>query len=576
MTASTNDTSGVSQIDDTIPMAGSTRTEFRFDPNFDHSSIPLQSEKWPVMIIGSSMVGMSFGVMLGYHGIKSASFDRHPSTAIHPRAALFLLKSIEIFRQLGLDEIMTKESASNFDLDAGMIIVEKLVGGKTLMSMQESDPNEVAKVSPVQRLWLTQNMFEPLLRQRAKDYGAEQFFGQTIVHYEEVEDGVIVVVQDTETKKLKKYKTNFLVASDGNRSATRAKEDIEWRGPGLLQQAISINFKANLAPYLGTRAVHGVTYINNEKISAGFRLESGGQRGFQIVTRAGNRNGFPPDSVSEKDAKQYFYDATGIEDDVNLIVESVSYWSAAAYTADSFSSKGGRVYIMGDAAHVMPPTGGMGGNTGVQDAYNLAWKMAYVLKNLAPKSLLNTYSVERHVAAKFCMTQAYSRFQKRVERKKPDVDELADIVCELGYRYPTGALAKGGARSEEHEDPYNSLLAPGSRLPHVELVDESQGGKKISSIDLFKTNFLLVATESASPWAAAAKSSRLPIDAYEVNGNSTPMRDLKGKSSEVWKLGAGEAFLVRPDGFIAWKAPGQSGQDHAEILAQKLREVLSG
>lgn len=211
-----------------------------------------------------------------------------------------------------------------------------------------------------------------------------------------------------------------------------------------------------------------------------------------------------------------------------------------------------------------------------QDAYNLAWKMAYVLKNLAPKSLLNTYSVERHVAAKFCMTQAYSRFQKRVERKKPDVDELADIVCELGYRYPTGALAKDGARSEEHEDPYNSLLAPGSRLPHVELVDESQGGKKISSIDLCKTNFLLVTTESGSPWVTAAKSSGLPIDAYEIHADSSPAKDVTGKGSEVWNLGDGEAFLVRPDNFIAWKAPKQSEQNHAEILAQKLREVLSG
>lgn len=162
--------------------------------------------------------------------IRSASFDRHPSTAIHPRAALFLLRSIEIFRQLGLDEVMTRESASNFDLDAGMVVVEKLVGGKTLMSMQESDPKEVAKVNPCIRLWLTQNMFEPLLRNCAKDLGAEQSFSQDIVHYEQQAAGVIVVVQDLDTKQYKKYNTDYLVACDGNRSATREKEGIEWRG----------------------------------------------------------------------------------------------------------------------------------------------------------------------------------------------------------------------------------------------------------------------------------------------------------------------------------------------------------
>ncbi|PNP73220.1 hypothetical protein FNYG_13445 [Fusarium nygamai] len=428
---------GPNQFDDTIPIAQSQRTLFKFE-TFDHSEIPLEPEEWPVIIIGSSMVGMTLGVLLGYHGIKSVSFDRHPSTAIHPRAALFLLRSVEIFRQLGLEDELRSESASNFDLDAGMIIVEKLVGGKVLASMQESDPAEVAKASPSRRLWLTQNMFEPLLRRRAK-----------------------------------KFKTKYLVSCDGNRSATRRKEGIEWQGPGVLGESISINFKADLTPYLGTRAKHGVTYISNPAIDAGFRLESGGKAGFMIVTRAGDKRSFSPDSVSERDAKQYFKEASGIEDDIDIKVDSISYWSVAAFTAERFMSTNGRVFIAGDAAHVMPPTGGMGGNTGIQDVHNLAWKLAYVLGGRASPSLLQTYDTERRPVDEFMMRQAYSRLQKRVLRKVPDEPELPDITCEIGYRYPSAAAAHKNPSSDQYEDPYAPLASPGSRLPHVLLARDN-------------------------------------------------------------------------------------------------------
>lgn len=115
------------QVDDTLPMAGSKRTHFEFDPDYDHSSIPLEPDEIPVIIIGSSMVGMFMGLLLGYHelvqhvlfqcqlltdvpSVRSLSFDRHPSTAIHPRAALFLLKTVEVLRQLNLSDRFAKES----------------------------------------------------------------------------------------------------------------------------------------------------------------------------------------------------------------------------------------------------------------------------------------------------------------------------------------------------------------------------------------------------------------------------------------------------------------------------------
>ncbi|EIT81987.1 hypothetical protein Ao3042_01467 [Aspergillus oryzae 3.042] len=118
---------------------------------------------------------------------------RSITKAIYICILMIATQTMEIFRQLGLDGEMEIESASDFDLDAGLLIVDKLIGGEVLAGMQEPDPARTAKLTPCKRLWLTQNMFEPLLRRGAHRFGAEQCFGTRVVHYEEQKDGVIVV-----------------------------------------------------------------------------------------------------------------------------------------------------------------------------------------------------------------------------------------------------------------------------------------------------------------------------------------------------------------------------------------------
>ncbi|KIX09641.1 uncharacterized protein Z518_00722 [Rhinocladiella mackenziei CBS 650.93] len=145
----------IAQRDETLPIEGVQRTEFDFG-DFDHSKIPFEENEIPVIVIGSSMIGMSLQLFLGFHG-----------SAIRQRAALFQLRTIEIFRQLGLEEAFREESKTVIDLDGGMLLTDVSYQGKELAIVQGSDPKKIAEISPCVRFWLTQDMYEPWVRERA-------------------------------------------------------------------------------------------------------------------------------------------------------------------------------------------------------------------------------------------------------------------------------------------------------------------------------------------------------------------------------------------------------------------------
>ncbi|KAH6618440.1 FAD binding domain-containing protein [Boeremia exigua] len=559
---------------------GSDVKEIEFGA-FDHSSIPLEKEEWPVLIIGSSMVGMMTGLLLGYHGIKSISFDRHPPSGTHPRAAGLNYRTVEILRQLGLEADAKAESAKEFDIDAGMLVVERLVGGKVIAQVQENDSAEVQDVTPCTSwLWITQAMFEPLLRSNALRFGCTQLYGKLVVHYEEDATGVLVVVQDLETKKYKKYRAQYLVACDGNRSSTRIKEGIKLSGVGTLRNSLSMRIVGDLTPHLGSRSVHGVVYVLNSDVSGGFRLENQGKAAIVMLNRAGGRDDFPEGSVSPEEARRFVYALSGLPEDMDLEIQKCSYWTMTSYNADRLQSHGGRVLIAGDAAHTVPPTGGLGGNTGIGDAHNLAWKLAFVLKGLASHELLETYTKERQPVDAFAVDQATKRFYNRVDHVQPPIAEEPNLTVEIGYRYADGAMVHEDDRVAQRGEPFENPLTPsataGSRFPHVWLQGENKDAERLSTLDLVRQNMVLVAAERDSPWVTAAQtatsSGLVPIDAYELHETSTPWRDVEGELRKRCKLQVGEALLIRPDGFIAWRA--NTVDNHKDALQSVLQRLL--
>ncbi|KAH6997373.1 FAD binding domain-containing protein [Ilyonectria destructans] len=562
------------QVDETFSSSNLKRDKFS---EIDYSNIPLEKEQWPVIIIGSSMVGKTLGLLLGYHGIKSMSFDRHAAAGTHPRAAGLNFRTSEILRQLGLEDFTLEQSASEFDLNAGMLLVEKLVGGKVLKHLQEHDPEKIKHITPSSWVWISQRMFEPILGAHSDKYDSVQLHGHEVLHYEELEDEVIVTVKTLDSGEIKKHKARYVVACDGNRSPTRQKEGISWDGPGILRNSLSVSFKSDLSPFIGKRMVHGVIYVANEKIGGGFRLENEGKEGLLMVNNVGSKANFTPGSVTSEEAREYFFACSGLTpDQVSVDLQTMNYWTMAAYTAGKLASKGGRVFLAGDAAHIMPPTGGLGGNTGIADAHNIAWKLAYILSGKASHSLLESYNSERQPIDEFTVLQAYSRFQNRVVVQKPPAPEAPDVAIELGYRYPQGAFLP-----EEHykvpkqiyDDPAQPTAVPGSRFPHVFLEETASPGKCISTIDLVKRNFVLVTIEPESPWIRAASQSPIELDVHALNATSSPYRDSEGAVERKCRLRVGEAILVRPDGFIAWRG-GKSGNGHAEQLKTALEGIL--
>ncbi len=215
-----------------------------------------------------------------------------------------------------------------------------------------------------------------------------------------------------------------------------------------------------------------------------------------------------------------------------LAIEDIATWQAVADVADRYSD--GRVFLAGDAVHVVPPNGGFGGNTGVHDAHNLAWKLALVLNGTAGPGLLETYDAERRPVGEFTVEQSYSRYVGRVAPYLGSADAqpvLDDLYLELGYRYDSPAVIAepGGepaAGELPHRHPRDCTGQPGSRAPHVWL---HRRGERLSALDLFGGNFVLLGGPQGAAWRDAARDAagRLGagLDAYLVNDESGELTD---------------------------------------------------
>ena len=215
----------------------------------------------PVMVIGGSMVGLATAMFLAQHGVPVLSVEKHHTTAIHPRAGYFQLRTIELMRVAGIEDRVRAASLALYDPDGGLNNVESLHGREIANYIPNINAG-VADVSPARRLFMPQQVLEPILLQRARELGAEFMYSNEVVDVQQDDDGVSARIRHVTTGEERIVRSRYLVACDGNRSPMRERLGIGTAGHGLLSRSVTIYFRADCSVALAGRNL-GVIYVTN-------------------------------------------------------------------------------------------------------------------------------------------------------------------------------------------------------------------------------------------------------------------------------------------------------------------------
>jgi 2-polyprenyl-6-methoxyphenol hydroxylase-like FAD-dependent oxidoreductase len=527
----------------------------------------------PVVIVGGSLVGLTTSVLLGAHGVPHLVVERHRGTAVHPRAASFHQRTMETFRSLGLQPAVEAAAAKEFQQNGAIVSVPSLSSDEVTFFFRNFNEG-VEQLSPTARLFITQIGLEPLLRDRSAELGADQRFGTELVRFEQDDDGVTSVLRSRDDGTEQTIRSKYLIAADGSHSAVREALGIEMAGRGSFASCVTIYFRADMRELIGDRN-WSVVYVNHPELLGFFRFSITGDSGFLAVfsTRNpdGSRDTHVADDLDEAGCIEMVRKSLG-RPDIPVEIETVQQWTAAASTATAFRS--GRVFLAGDAAHVMPPTGGFGGNTGVADADNLAWKLAMVLDGIAGPALLDTYDAERRPISSMVVEQAYTRYALRVDPSLSRDDlapPLDDPSIELGPVHRSAAVLPDGTEDDGGPlvNPREPGGRPGTRAPHLRV---EVAGAPASTLDLAGPGFVLLAGPEGQAWVDAATRSPVPLQAHRVAADGDVV-DVDGLFAEAYGTGPAGAVVVRPDGVVAWRTTEGPADD--EMLAGVMRRLVA-
>ncbi|MGC4792881.1 FAD-dependent oxidoreductase [Micromonospora saelicesensis] len=532
-----------------------------------------------VLIVGGGPVGLSTALFLARKGIRPILVERRPRLSTIPRATGLHARTVEIFRTVGLEPAVQQAGMKivgpGAELDlvrAGRATPLVMLGAQSLADLHKSFVMEAHdvdydKFTPSWPIWCGQDHYEPLLHDAAVEAGAEIRFQNELIGLTQDEDGVTATVNDNGTTRT--IRARYVVAADGVKSPVRDLLQIGNRSNGVAGNFVSIIFRAKVdLPESAPRFT--LIYLMNQ-LAQGLLLFIEPGRWMFGVNYYPERGQSPADFTPERCVELARIAAGDPELDVE--VESAQPWDARHMVADAYQS--GRVFLAGDACHAHPPAGGFGVNAGIQDAHNLAWKLADVLHGHADESLLDSYEAERRPVGAATADQAWMLFRTRGQLADEDKAAYRDfVIVTMGYRYTSNAIVGAPADTELLPRELTFTGQPGSRAPHG-WVD--QDGARVSTIDVLTEGWTLATAPGDDAWLAAAEAvsaeTGLPIKALTAG----PGGDLADDGSWLASCGVGPggALLVRPDGIVAFRSAGPV-DDKAQTLTAALATILRG
>jgi putative polyketide hydroxylase len=536
-----------------------------------------------VLVIGAGPVGLVTALLLARRGVKVLVIERHAGTSIHPKARGVSPRSMEIFRELGIADGLWQQSLAITGGRAHLCVTTTMSSPQTHRFPIEADIDEDQGITPYRSTLAAQDLIEArLLDLVLLEPNVDIRFRSEFVSLHQNDDAVSVAVTHRLTGEQATVSAQYVVAADGGKSPVREQLGIGIDGERDLASNINVLFDADLSQFIDNK--RSVLYAIGLPGAQGAILAVDGERrwlyNFPLV---------PGETVDEYDEGRLILRIRCAIGDALIPISVVSAveWQTNAFVTDQY--RAGRVLLAGDAAHVTPPNGAFGMNIGVQDAHNLAWKLAAVLAEEASPALLDTYEAERKPVARATVAQALVNLRQSPMGAGPGGpqrptggsgpagggDHAGRLL--LGYRYASDAISGGDPQPVDYTQTYVPAVVPGERLPHAWV---RFGQHVVSTHDIVAGRFTVVAGSDAELTSAKLQlHNGLAIPVQRIGVDILPMGDPTVASiaalHDEFALTTTGAILVRPDGFVGWTQGSGVTDVNVRDVVQRLLSVPS-